>query len=96
MSFLGDALKNIERPAGCRLQCTNNLVMKKCTSLLETFCRAHKIRQQVYSIMRVPHENKKILKSQLGVIDWVLGEGMMHAEKNVVNCELRKYHLANN
>ena len=80
-TILGGDIHKISRPAARRLACNKREVMEKYNDLLEIFCAQHRIQQKLYSLFPPKYPPSPTTAAKMKVIDQVLGEGMIHAEK---------------
>ena len=96
-TILGGDIHKISRPAARRLSCNKREVMGKYNDLLEIFCSQHRIQQKLYTLFPPTFPPSPAIAAKMEVIDRVLGEGMIHAEKkNVAKSRRVKFLLATN
>ena len=87
-SLFGSSSKTICRPHSRRLQCNRYDIMDKYNCLLENYCIHHRLQSKLYSLQHGSYTDKNHLQKKLDSIDRVLGEGMLHCER-----QCRKYRV---
>ena len=80
-SMLGQSKKIICNPQGRRLQCNKSKVKRKYIDNLENFCWKHRLYDKLQSMINSHHNSKEKFQKQMDIIDKIMSEGMINAEK---------------
>ena len=80
-SLIGGTIHQISKPTARRLQCNRSEVQQKYANNLEIYCAKHRIQKKIYSLFMPIFPATKETTRVMEVIDKVLTEGMISAEK---------------
>ena len=81
-SLIGETYNSIGSIFARRLQCNKSAVRGNYNRVLETYCYHHRLESKIEKIHRcAPYLSPSTFRASLNLVDKVLGEGMVSAEK---------------